>query len=71
MLPKVRRFLNNNDNNSYMNNHKLTSSVDRFSTKSSSSDSDNENNGKIVFALIFVFIGFSLYPNSFIYCTCG
>ncbi len=66
MLPKVRRFLNNN--NSYQTNNKLARS------SSSSSDSDNENNnGKIANFLkfnSFVFIRYSVYSNSIIYCTC-
>ncbi|UJR07696.1 hypothetical protein I4U23_011981 [Adineta vaga] len=39
MLPKVRRFINNN--NSYATNHRLTSSLDRLSHSSSSDDENN------------------------------
>ncbi|CAF4263444.1 unnamed protein product [Rotaria sp. Silwood2] len=44
MLPKVRRFLNNTNNNSYTINNKLASSTDRLSNKSSSSSSADGNN---------------------------
>lgn len=45
MLPKVRRLLNNTNNNICTRSNKLNLSNDRLSTKSSSSSSSNENNG--------------------------